>query len=285
MNELEKLLANENLVRRRIMKDRVWRTVFFAGAFIVVLPLIFILFYLLKYGVSSINLSFLIRIPEPVGQKGGGIANAIVGTGILIFLASLWAVPLSIFAGIFLAEFPDTEIAYLVRLSTDVLQGTPSIVIGIFAWVVCVVPMRHFSALAGSVALGIMLIPVVVKGTEETLRLIPTTIREASFALGVAYHRTIMKVIVPSGKGGIINGVLLGVTRISGETAPLLFTSFGNPFMNYNILKPISALPLIIYVYATSPYPEWHRLAWGASLILIIFVFTLNIITRTWIRQ
>jgi phosphate transport system permease protein len=239
-----------------------------------------ILFLITKNGISVVNWEFLSQLPKPVGEIGGGISNAILGTLWLIVLSFIFSVPLGIFAGIFLSEYRAGRLAYLTRLSIEILQGIPSIVIGIIAYVWVVLPMGSFSALSGGVALGIMMLPVIVMATEETLKLIPDSLREASLALGVSYSRTIMKVILPAGLSGILSGILLGIARVAGETAPLLFTAFGSPFMNQNILKPISSLPLTIFNYATSPYPEWHTLAWGASLVLITFVLGLNLITK-----
>jgi phosphate transport system permease protein len=208
------------------------------------------------------------------------IQNGILGTLWLIVLSFVFSVPLGVFAGIYLAEYRGGKLAYLTRLAIEILQGIPSIVIGIIAYVWVVIPMGSFSALSGGVALGIMMLPVVVMATEETLKLVPDSLREASLALGVPYSRTILKVILPAGLSGILSGILLGVARVAGETAPLLFTAFGSPFMNQNILKPISSLPLMIFNYATSPYPDWHTLAWGASFVLIAFVLGLNLITK-----
>jgi phosphate transport system permease protein len=198
----------------------------------------------------------------------------------LILLSFIFSVPLGVFAVIFLSEYKAGRLAYLTSLSIEILQGIPSIVIGIIAYVWVVLPMGSFSALSGGVALGIMMLPVIVMATAETLKLIPDSLREASLALGVSYPRTIMKVILPAGLSGILSGILLGIARVTGETAPLLFTAFGSPFMNQNILKPINSLPLTIFNYATSPYPEWHTLAWGASFVLIAFVLGLNLITK-----
>jgi phosphate transport system permease protein len=215
-----------------------------------------------------------------VGETGGGISNAIFGTLWLITLSFIFSAPLGIFAGIFLSEYRGGRVAYLTRLSIEILQGIPSIVIGIIAYVWVVMPMGSFSALSGGVALGIMMLPVIVMATEETLKLVPDSLREASLALGVSYPRTILKVILPAGLSGILSGILLGIARVAGETAPLLFTAFGNPFMNLNVLKPMNSLPLTIFNYATSPYPDWHTLAWGASFVLIAFVLGLNLITK-----
>jgi phosphate transport system permease protein len=185
-----------------------------------------------------------------------------------------------IFAGIYLSQQKAGKFPYLTRLSVEILQGIPSIVIGIIGYLWVVVPFASFSALSGGIALAIMMLPVIVISTEETLKLIPDTLKEASLALGVPYYRTILKVILPSGLSGIVTGIILGISRIAGETAPLLFTAFGSPFMSLNVFKPMNSLPLIIFNYAASPYPEWHALAWGASLVLIVFVFSLNVISK-----
>ncbi|MBC7189484.1 phosphate ABC transporter permease PstA, partial [Candidatus Aerophobetes bacterium] len=196
-----------------------------------------------------------------------------------------FAVPLGVLAGIYLSEHKKGKLSYLARLCVEILQGIPSIVIGIIAYLWIVVPMRTFSALSGGIALGIMMLPVIVRTTEETLKMIPDTLKEASLALGVPYARTITKVIVPAGLSGIITGVLISIARIAGETAPLLFTAFGNPFMNLNIFKPVNSLPLLIFNYATSPYTEWHKVAWGASFVLVVIVLSLNLITKMVARK
>jgi len=267
-------------ISRRILKDRLFQGFIIFFSFVSILPLLFIIFYIVKNGVSVINWQFLTHLPKPVGEIGGGISNAIVGTVILILISCILSIPLGIFAGIYLSEKREGKLSYLARLCVEILQGIPSIVIGIIAYIWVVVPMGTFSALSGGVALGIMMLPLIVRTTEETLRLIPHTLKEASLALGVPYHRTILKVILPAGLSGIVTGILLSIARIAGETAPLLFTAFGSPFMNFNIFKPISSLPLLIFNYATSPYPEWHSLAWGASFVLVLFVSVLNLITK-----
>jgi phosphate transport system permease protein len=216
---------------------------------------------------------------------GGGISNAIIGTFMLIGIATAFSVPLGIFAGIFLSENRKGRLASLTRLCVETLQGIPSIVIGIIAYIWLVVSVGSFSALSGGVALGLMMLPVIITATEETLKLIPESLREASLALGVSYPRTILKVIVPAGLSGIVTGVLLSIARVAGETAPLLFTAFGSPFMNLNILKPVNSLPLMIFNYATSPYPEWHVFAWGASFVLIVLVSGLNLLTKFVTRE
>ncbi len=271
---------SEISIRRRIWADKLFKTLILVLSLSSIVPMFLILFMITKNGISVIDWQFLIHLPKPVGEPGGGTANAILGTLWLIGLSFLFSSPLGIFAGIFLAEYRGGKLAYLTRLSIEILQGIPSVVIGIIAYVWVVIPMGSFSALSGGVALGIMMLPVIVMATEETLKLVPDSLREASLALGVSYSRTIMKVILPAGLSGILSGILLGIARVAGETAPLLFTAFGNPFMNLNILKPVNSLPLTIFNYATSPYPDWHALAWGASFVLIIFVLGLNLITK-----
>ncbi len=250
------------------------------------IPLLLIVFYIITNGISSLSWTFLTEIPTPVGEKGGGIANAMVGSFLLVIIAGIPSIPLGIAAGVYLSEHKKSKLAYWGRLATEVLQGTPSIVIGIMAYLWLVVPMGGFSALSGGIALGIMMLPMIIRTTEETLNLVPDSLKEASLALGVPYYRTILRVILPAGLSGIMTGVLISVARIAGETAPLLFTALGNAFMNWNIMKPVNSLPVLIYNYATSPYPEWHRVAWGASCVLVVFILTLNlvvrIITRRW---
>jgi phosphate transport system permease protein len=270
----------ETSVHRRIWVDKLFKAIIILLSLGSIVPMFLILFLITKNGISVVNWEFLSQLPKPVGEIGGGISNAIFGTLWLILLSFIFSVPVGIFAGIFLSEYRGGKIAYLTSLSIEILQGIPSIVIGIIAYVWVVLPMGSFSALSGGVALGIMMLPVIVMATAETLKLIPDSLREASLALGVSYPRTIMKVILPAGLSGILSGILLGIARVTGETAPLLFTAFGSPFMNQNILKPINSLPLTIFNYATSPYPEWHTLAWGASFVLISFVLGLNLITK-----
>lgn len=270
----------ETAIRRRIRVDKLFKALIIVLSLSSIVPMFLILFMITKNGVSVIDWQFLTHLPKPVGEAGGGIANALWGTLLLIALAFVFSVPLGVFGGIFLVEYRESKLAHLIRLSVEVLQGIPSIVIGIIAYVWVVMAMGSFSALSGGVALGIMMLPVIVMATEETLKLVPDSLREASLALGVPYSRTIMKVILPAGLSGILSGILLGIARVAGETAPLLFTAFGSPFMNLNILKPVNSLPLTIFNYATSPYPDWHTLAWGASFVLIAFVLGLNLITK-----
>jgi len=267
-------------IRRRILYDKLFKTTVVLLTFCSILPMFFILFFITSKGISVINWRFLTQLPKPVGEIGGGISNAIIGTLMLIGIGTAFSVPVGILTGIFLSESREGKLASLTRLCVETLQGVPSIVIGIIAYIWLVVSMGSFSALSGGVALGLMMLPVIITATEETLKLIPGSLKEASLALGVSYPRTILKVILPAGLSGIATGVLLSIARVAGETAPLLFTAFGSPFMNLNILKPVNSLPLMIFNYATSPYPEWHKLAWGASFILIVFVLGLNLLTK-----
>ncbi len=275
----------EPSIRRRILYDRLFKIIIVLLALCSILPMFFILFFIAGKGISVINWRFLTQLPKPVGEMGGGISNAIIGTLILIGIATAFSVPVGVLAGIFLSENRKSRLASLIRLCVETLQGVPSIVIGIIAYLWLVVSMGSFSALSGGVALGMMMLPVIITAAEETLKLIPESLREASLALGVSYPRTILKVILPAGISGLVTGILLSIARVAGETAPLLFTAFGSPFMNFNILKPMNSLPLMIFNYATSPYPEWHALAWGASFILIVFVLSLNLFTKVVIRK
>jgi len=272
-------------VKYRLGKSYGFQLLTYLLAFAIVVPLLAILFYIVRAGITKINWHFLVNIPKPVGESGGGIANAIVGSIIIILVAAVIAVPIGIMAGIYLSENRKSKLAYWVRLSTDILQGVPSIVIGIIAYFWLVKPLRGFSALSGSAALAIMMLPIIVRSTEETLRLLPDSLKEAALALGMPFHRVIFKVIVPVGIGGILSGVMLSIARITGETAPLLFTAFGNPYLSVNIAKPMQSLPLLIFNYATSPYTDWLNLAWGASLILLVWVLFLNILTKLLTRK
>jgi len=275
----------EKSVRSRISLDRLFRALVITLSFIIILPMFFILYFIIRNGISVINWGFLVSLPKPMGEVGGGISNALVGTMMLIVTASIISIPFGILIGIYLSEYKRGRFPYLSRLSLEILQGIPSIVIGIIAYVWIVVPMGSFSALSGGIALAIMMLPVIVMSTEETLKLIPDTLREASLALGVPYPRTILKVVLPAGLSGIVTGIILGIARIAGETAPLLFTAFGSPFMSTNIFKPVSSLPLLVFNYATSPYPEWHALAWGACFVLIVFILFLNLIAKVVTRR
>jgi phosphate transport system permease protein len=255
------------------------------AAVLTVVPLLLIFFYLVRAGVTALNLDFFTRVPAPVGESGGGIGNGILGTVLLVSLAGLLGIPVAIGAGVFLAEAGTSRLGNLVRFTADVMNGIPSIVIGIFVWAWVVIGTGHFSALAGAVALAIMLLPMVTRTTEEMIRLVPRELREGGLALGFTRWRTTLGVVLPAARSGILTGVLVSLARIAGETAPLLFTAFGNPFWEWRPDRPISALPLQIFQYAISPYEEWHRQAWAASLVLIGLVLTVSLSARFLIRS
>jgi phosphate transport system permease protein len=240
---------------------------------LVIAPLLAILFYLVYKGASSLNLAFFTHIPKPVGEEGGGMANSIVGSGVVLTLASLMGVPVGIAAGVYLAEFGRGKmLANAIRFTADVLNGVPSIVMGIAIYSLVVMEQKHFSALAGGIALAIMMVPTITRTTEEMLATVPHAVREAALGLGVPKWRTVMSVSLRTASPGIITGCMLAFARVAGETAPLLFTAFGNQFWSFKLNEPIAALPLQIYVYAISPYDEWHRLAWAGSLVLILLI-------------
>jgi phosphate transport system permease protein len=242
--------------------------------------LLFILGYLVWNGGSSINLDFFTKLPKPVGESGGGMANAIVGSVKLLLLASCIGIPVGVIGGIYMAEFGGKAFTFLVQFTADLLNGVPSIVIGIFAYSLIVLKMKHFSALAGGFALGIMMIPITLRSTEEFLRGVPVAIREAAMALGASKWRTIVTVVVPAAYRGILTAILLSLARVAGETAPLLFTAFNNRFWSPGWNQPIASLPVVVFTYAISPYDDWHRQAWAAGLVLLAMVLLTNIIAR-----
>ena len=261
--------------------NRLWRvfanhlaTVAAVGATILVMaPLIAIFCYLIYKGASSLNLAFFTQIPKPVGEVGGGMANAIVGSGVLLAIASLMGVPIGIAGGIYIAEFGrNKRLANMVRFTADVLNGVPSIVMGIAVFTLIVLPQKGFSALSGGVALGIMMIPTITRTTEEMLLMVPLNVREAALGLGVPNWRSVLSITLRTASPGVITGCMLAFARVAGETAPLLFTAFGNQFWSVSLNQPIAALPLQIFVYAISPYDEWHRLAWAGALVLIVLI-------------
>jgi phosphate transport system permease protein len=260
---------------------RIWRrrltdwlaTGLAAGAAALVLaPLIAIFVYLLYRGAGALSWSFLVNAPKPIGETGGGIGNAIAGSAVILAVGSAIGIPLGIGAGVYLAEFGKARFAHLVRFTADVLNGVPSIVMGIAAYGLIVLRQRHFSALSGGVALGIMMIPTVTRTTEEMLLMVPRSVREAALGLGIPEWRTVMSVTLRTATSGVITGVMLAFARVAGETAPLLFTAFGNQFWNWNLNEPTAALPLQIFVYAISPYEAWHQQAWAGALILILLI-------------
>lgn len=269
-----------SLIRRRHVTSGVMISLTYLAAVLATLPLLLILFHLLKKGASSISLDFFTRMPQPVGEAGGGMANAIVGTLMLIGIACAVGLPLGIGGGLFLLENRGTRFANTVRFLSDVLNGLPSIVLGIFAWEFLVRPIGHFSALAGGIALGAMMVPLVTRTTEEMLSVVPTSLREAALALGYPRWRTSLSIVLRTALAGIVTGALVAVARIAGETAPLLFTAFGNQFWSTKVGEPIAALPLQIFTYAISPYAEWHSLAWAGALVLIGMVLIISIVAR-----
>ena len=267
------------LMRRRVMSVAMI-TVTCVAATLAVVPLVVILAYLMKQGASAVSLDFFTHMPKPVGEAGGGMANAIIGTLILIGIAAAFGLPIGIGAGLYLAEHRGTRLANLVRFLADVLNGLPSIVMGIFAWQFLVRPFGRFSALAGGAALGAMMIPLVSRTTEEMVRTVPQALREAALALGYPRWRTSLQIVLRTSLGGIVTGVLVAVARVAGETAPLLFTAFGNTFWSVRLNQPIAALPLQIFTYAISPYDEWHEQAWAGALVLIGLVLVISVIAR-----
>jgi phosphate transport system permease protein len=247
------------------------------AAFAVVSVLFLILGYLLWNGGRSLNWDFFTKLPKPVGETGGGMANAIVGSLKLLLLAAAMGLPVGLLAGVYLAEFSGQFFSFIIRYTTDLLNGVPSIVIGIFAYSLAVLPVKHFSTLAGGVALGIMVIPITVRSTEEFLRAVPGSMREGAMALGASKWRTIITVVLPAASGGIVTGMLLALARVAGETAPLLFTAFSNRFWSPGWGQPIASLPVMIYTYAIAPYDDWHRQAWAAGLVLLALVLIANL--------
>jgi phosphate transport system permease protein len=246
----------------------------------VLLPLVLISGDLLAKGVSALNLDFFTQLPKPVGEVGGGMANAIVGTLVLIGLACAVGLPVGVLAGVYLSEYGHGRVGWLVRFAADVLMGVPSIVIGIYAYTLIVLPMRSFSAYAGGAALGVIMLPIVTRTTEEMLRLVPGSLREAALALGVPTWRTIIWVVLRTARGGVITGIMLAVARVAGETAPLLFTAFGNQFWHHGLSGPISSLPVQLYTYAISPFDDWHRQAWAGALVLMGLIFLTSLSVR-----
>ncbi len=275
-------LARRNDSRRAI--NIVMTTLTAVSAFVVVAVLILILGYIAWRGLASINLRFLIDTPKPVGE-GGGIGNAITGTLLLLAFASVIGIPLGIAAGIYLAEFGDNWFAGAVRFIADTLTGVPSIVVGVFVYTLIVLPMKHFSALAGGIALAFIMIPIVTRTTEEMIRLVPNSLREAALALGAPQWRATLGVVLPTAASGIATGAMLAIARVSGETAPLLFTAFGSRFFNWYLDQPIASLTVQIYNYAISPYDEWHAQAWAATLVLMTIILFINIAVRFFTRK
>jgi len=270
--------------RRRVLSKVV---VWLCGLAVVLalVPLALVFFYVIKQGFASLNWAFFTRMPKPVGEAGGGMANAILGTFFLIVIASSLAIPVGLIAGVYLSEHGKARFASLVRFTADVLNGVPSIVIGIFAYGLAVLPVHRFSALAGGLALGFMMIPIITRTTEELLNLVPSTLREGALALGATRARAAFGVMVPAALPGIMTGILVALARIAGETAPLLFTSFNNRFFSTRLDQPIASLTVQVFTYAISPYDDWHRQAWAGALVLVSFVFVFSVLARIVTRR
>jgi phosphate transport system permease protein len=284
-------MKNANLIIRNGV-NVAFKVVIIGFSVAAVLPLVAILGFIAYKGISALNLDFFIHGSKPTGEVGGGILNALVGSGLLILLASVAAVPVSVVTGVYLAENRKSRLAFFVRWAVDLIQGMPSIVLGLIGYAWFVLPLARstgsavtFSILAGGLTLALMMLPIIIKSTEETVRLIPASLKEASIALGVPYWRTMLSVVLPASLSGIVSGVLIAVGRIAGETAPLLFTVFGNYYFNANILKPSDALPLLIFNYTMGPYEDLHRIAWGAAFVLVAFIFLLNIFVRLVVKR
>ena len=252
---------------------------------IALVPLALILFFVVSQGIQALNFDFFTQMPKPVGEAGGGMGNAIVGTLILTVLGSLFAVPIGILSGVYMSEYAGSRFAAVIRFAADTLNGVPSIVIGIFAYGVLVLPFRQFSALAGGLALGIMMIPIIARTTEELLLLVPGTMREGALALGATRARAVFSVVLPAALPGIVTGVMLALARIAGETAPLLFTSFNNRFFTTDLRQPIATMTVQVFTYAISPYDDWHRQAWAGALVLVVIVLVCSLLARVATRR
>lgn len=267
-------------VALRKAKNLLMTALMVAATLSVLVPLVFIFVHILKMGLSSVNLDFFTQIPKPTGETGGGMANGMVGSVVMIAMASILGLPVGIFGAIYLAEYGGSRISTVIRFAADVLSGIPSIITGMVAYTLLVVPMKGFSALAGAVALAMIMIPIVLRTTEEQLKMVPGTLREASLALGVPLWRTSLKVTLRSAMTGVMTGILLSVARVAGETAPLLFTALGNQFWSRKLTQPMAAMPLQIFNFAISPYEDWHRLAWAGALVLVTVMFSLSLAAR-----
>ena len=278
--EIHSIFKNPKNLRRRKITNSIMIALCVVSGIITIIPLIYIFFYTTKSGLSSINLDLFTQLPKPVGETGGGLANGILGTLILVGIGSAFGIPVGILAGIYVTEYSGGVFSTIVKFVTDVLSGIPSIIIGIFAYGVIVIPLQQFSAYAGGFALGILMIPTVTRITEEMLKLVPQTLREASLALGVSRWKTTLNIVLRTASSGIVTGILLAIARVAGETAPLLFTSFGSSFWPSGLDQPIAALPVQIFNYAISPFDDWHRQAWAGAFVLIFIVFILNFIVR-----
>jgi phosphate transport system permease protein len=278
-------IAVQSISLRRRLTDHVMTGLAIVTVILVLVPLFAIFAYLVYRGAGSLNWSFITQTPKPVGEAGGGMANAIVGSAVILFLASLIGVPIGVGAGIYVAEFGRNRLGDAIRFTADVLNGVPSIVIGIVAYSIVVLAQGHFSALAGGVALSIMMIPTITRTTEEMLLLVPQALREAAYGLGIPRWRTTLSITLRTATSGVITGIMLAFARVAGETAPLLFTALGNQFWNIKVTEPTAALPLQIYTYALSPYDDWHRQAWAGAFVLIVLIVTAVAAVRFAVRR
>ena len=274
-----------NSVAWRRVKSSIFVGFCVFSVLIALVPLAFILFFVLSEGLQALNLDFFIRMPKPVGEPGGGMGNAIVGTLMVTGLGSIFAIPIGILSGVYTAEYAGSRLAAAVRFAADTLNGVPSIVIGVFVYAIAVLPVKQFSALAGGLALGIMMIPIIARTTEELLLLVPGTIREGALALGATRARAVFTVVLPAALPGIITGVVLALARIAGETAPLLFTSFNNRFFTTTLTQPIASLTVMVFTYAIAPYADWHRQAWAGALVLVSIVLLCSLAARVATRR
>lgn len=275
---------NNGMVARSL-KNGLMMLLMGCATLLVLTPLVLIFVHIVREGAGSINLDFFINIPNPPGESGGGMANGLVGSAVILFMASLIGIPTGIFGALYLSEYEGNRLAQVIRFSADVLAGVPSIITGLVAYTLIVVPMHGFSAVAGAVALGLIMIPIVLRTTEEQLKMVPGTLREAALALGVPFWRTTLQVTLRSALKGIITGVLLSIARVAGETAPLLFTALGNQFWSSKLTEPMAALPLQIFNFAISPYEDWHRLAWAGALVLVVIMFGISLVARFFGRE
>jgi len=270
--------------RRKILSSAF--VAFCAGSVIVALvPLGFILFFVITQGIRALNVAFFVHMPKPVGEPGGGMANAIVGTLMVSGLAALMAVPIGVVSGVYMSEYGGTKFASVIRFAADTLNGVPSIVIGVFAYGVAVLPFKQFSALAGGFALGVMMIPIIARTTEELLLLVPGAMREGALALGATRASAVFSVVLPAALPGIVTGIVLALARIAGETAPLLFTSFNNRFFTTDLRQPIATMTVQVFTYAISPYDDWHRQAWAGALVLVVIVLVCSLLARVATRR
>jgi phosphate transport system permease protein len=266
--------------RRRRILSRVFTTLCALAVLMALVPLAFVLFFVISQGIGALDWNFLTQMPKPVGETGGGMLNAIVGTLMVTGVGALIAVPVGLITGVYVSEYAGTKLAAAARFAADTLNGVPSIVIGVFVYGIVVLPVKHFSAFAGGVALGLMMIPIIARTTEELLKLVPGSLREGALALGASRRQAVFSVVVPAALPGIITGILLALARIAGETAPLLFTSFNNLFFSSSLAQPVSTLTVQVYTYAISPYDDWHRQAWAGALVLVGIVFLCSLLSR-----